>query len=348
MNQTCTTSSCGNGRGICMITYCSCFTGFYGNNCEETLENIYPQAWIFGRIFLTLGYLALTILWGLAIYRYWFSRKKDSGFLSRNALWIQICYFTYDLGQSLVYAIDPFGAKTYPWAVNFWNAYAAMMGFFFLGLILSFWIETFYSFEQYAKKIEQLKKIRKDFDPEISLRDLEITLSKMNRFRIPYIVALSIIGLYQFPLVISSILYLPTYQVFEIIDLILNIILYFVYCIAFMIYERRLTTLVESLSAKKEIRNISLKVRFFCIVSICSIAIYTAWIIIFTGPLSDIVYRFFMSIQQWIVTVVVWSIYVKISWRKFSIKRIVYVTESGTSNDSHVSVPVEYVKQNPL
>jgi len=304
--------TCSNGRGVCYEgVYCICYNGFYGTACEATFDDLYPTTWLGLRAFIGTGYFAL---WGFSLMILYLIWQKGEFHLRSNriALGVMATYSVYELGSALLFYIDPMGGTIYPvWLNTLWSCYAIIMGFVFLGLILSYWIELAHITTKIMKRELKLMKINSNYNPQLSLDSMKQQLNSMNKYKLPYILALLVISVFQIPYFVTAVKSMLIYSTLSMVNLILNILLYCVYCVGFVVYERKLFQLISNNASelKNEFKIVSARVRFFCIVSIGSIVLYTIYGVLLTAPLPTMILKVFQPVQQWVVTVGIFNIY---------------------------------------
>jgi hypothetical protein len=289
-----------------------CFSGHFGDLCQKPLDEYFPNGWLPARILLGIGYFLLFAL-GALIFMKIVRRGELHKPKNKIALHVLGSFVLYDLWTSLLYFVDPIGGIIFPMPfIACYTAFAVTMGFYFLGAILNYWIQVFHFTKVRLEREQKLMKINSNYNPTVTIEDIEDMLSRVNKWRIPYVIILVIIVLYQIPSVIVTSLQLQSYLLVIVGNLILNIVFYLLLCIAFFVYEKKILSLLDKRETKEVtlVRSVSLRVRGFCIISLCSIILITAYYLVFTGPAYTFAMRVLSSVQQWVVTIMIFSIYI--------------------------------------
>eukprot|EP01118_Nematostelium_gracile_P015576 TRINITY_DN626_c0_g1_i1.p1 TRINITY_DN626_c0_g1~~TRINITY_DN626_c0_g1_i1.p1 ORF type:complete len:345 (+),score=82.74 TRINITY_DN626_c0_g1_i1:52-1086(+) len=305
------------------LNVCSCFDGFYGYQCETTMKEAFPE-WVAFQVIISVVYFIMSCMWAYALYKYYIRKSKpeDQSIvnINRYSLIMMIAYFNFDFGSFLTMAIDPFGELTAAYAPSFWTAYSNVVGFILLGSILCYWVETFHAFQAKQKQIMQIQKINSNYEPEmIRFDEIQKTMGNMNRWRWPFIGIIIIdvilqciwLGLLIHTPGIASIVQYLTYGIIT--------LSYIVYATGFIIYERKIRKILGDSQLKAIIHHTSVRVNFFCAVSLAFIIPYAIWGILFPGPLSTAIFRLVVVLQQFVVTFGIWTIYIPVTfpcWRK--------------------------------
>jgi capsular polysaccharide biosynthesis protein len=239
-----------------------------------------------------------------------------------------------------MYFVDPFGGGLFPIIVlALYSAFAVFMGFYFLGAILNYWIQIFHFTKTRLEKEQKLMKINSNYNPQVTIEDIENTLKRMNKWRIPYIVCVSFITLLQIPVIAVTVTKSPAYTLVQMINFVVLLIIYLLFTIAFFVYERNILSLLDKRETREvtSIRSIRRRVRFFSAISVVTVIVSAAYSFVFTSPASVIVFKILASLEQFVATNVIFSIYFDFrpSQLRFSLAGLFTdVTSEDTTNNS--------------
>jgi len=242
---------------------------------------------------------------------------------------------TFDFTSIIIYFGDPLGTVVYPfWLVTVWGAYRVVFGVSILGLILFHWIEVFYmsvtaiNTEQQLSKISVFNKGR-----DVSLDDIINKTNNMFRMKIPYIVCVAIIALYQIPSVVFTLQYSILHSFISIGSIILLGLFYIIFCTAFVIYGRKISSLIPP-ELTNRFKYLNIKVEIYCVVSVV-ILIAGTFIGIYWPNCGGQLFNFMLvTVNQWFLTPMIYSNYVRFNFK--SLKAIIeeYLDDNSESKSS--------------
>lgn len=336
MNPICM-GSC-NDRGVCIAgQVCLCYQGFFGNTCEQTMYDIYPIIWPALQYIFAIGYVIMFALsaWILyALYRRKRNTSSESLSSNRTALWVMLIYTTYELSCIIIFFVDPLGTIYFPyWVISVWSAYRVCFGVVILGLILFHWIEVFNTALITINRNNQLNKIALHVkDKHITIEEVLAITERVFKMKVPYIICVGIISLFQIPVVITQIQYSVLSLTLGVVNLVLLASFYLFFEIGFLIYGKKISDIIPRQHTTR-FRSLNRKVQIYCIVGITILVTFVLWGFFWTTPLGLLFYYLIATVNQWILTPMIFTNYASINLKKLK-TIITEYTEDSTSRTS--------------
>jgi hypothetical protein len=319
MNKSCI-GECGGGQGIYYADcFCSCASGFFGENCENNIIEYYKVPWIAISYIVGLSMILITgTRWLIAFYcQFQLNRdgKKTLGYNNLSARIAIVCGFIYHTGSGIFIIIDPIGYRTRFWVVNFWEAYATLYGDVFLGVLVVYIITYGHYAARHIKEVKMFEKMERAVKEEQDSSYIEQYLDKIKKFKIPFIICVVIHAIVLLCVIVSAILYSPMLYYFDIINIIISLGIYIGYNILAIIYSVKIRKLFKKGDElHKKFRRICQILIFYCSISFATDLIFTIYELTFEGPISLVILFPCVFIEEMTVTWIVQDIF--IDWKK--------------------------------
>lgn len=227
-----------------------CELGYYGNNCEETIEKIIPSYWIAYRIIqpvlFTLMILIIFISWMSISQNRFISEyviaRSSTPIYENIRTWILIFLLVLNLDGFLITTIDPLGYNDIlpQIIVNI------LMGLFIplitalMGIQVFNWIEFIKRSEKKLKRETMCQAVNSNYKPDVCVEKI---IQGMGRFKL-YFAVITVIE-FTIQIIYDSLRTYYEIHIFGYIWSTVEFLYYFSLIIVFSIYIRKLKGIVS-------------------------------------------------------------------------------------------------------
>lgn len=177
-----------------------------------------------------------------------------------------------------------------------------------------------------------LANVNSNYEPSITVEDIQNRVRKMSRFKASFVILVVLVTILQVPIIVSKLIFSPIFTMLEIVNLVIFIIFSAVFGIAFVLYGRKVMSLMPD-KFQKEVKSITWKVTTFCWATFATSLIFVVYSFIFTSPFAQMIFVPISATQQYVVTAIIFSIYAD-----FDLKRRIVVARNyvmpGISSDT--------------